>query len=74
MNKLSDQKKTYRFTFCEVSSNEEDGTAPQNAIGIDLSYGEVRNIQTLVEYSIPLLLGWHCIYNPSVVGSNAPSI
>jgi hypothetical protein len=72
MNKLPDQKKTYRFTYCEVSSTEDDSSTPQNAIGIDLTYGEVRNLQTLVEYSIPLLLGWHCIYNPSVVGSGGP--
>ena len=66
MNKVKDSK-IYRFTYCEVSQTDDGGT-PQNAIGLDLTYGEVRNLQTLVEYSIPLLLGWHCIYNPSVVG------
>jgi len=44
MNKLPDQKKTYRFTYCEVSSTEDDSSSPQNAIGIDLTYGEVRNL------------------------------
>ncbi len=71
MNKIASQPRTYRFTYCEVSQNDQSGeSTPMNAIGIDLSYGEVRNLQTLVEYSIPLLLGWHCIYNPSVVTSS----
>ena len=66
MNKASTGK-MYRFTYCEIASAEGGEGTPQNAIGIDLTYGEVRNLQTLVEYSIPLLLGWHCIYNPSVI-------
>jgi hypothetical protein len=70
MNKIADTR-TYRFNYCEVSPNEDNAT-PSNVIGIDLTYGEVRNLQTLVEYSIPLLLGWHCIYNPSVVNSSTP--
>ena len=73
INKLPD-KRMYRFTYCEISPlGGEDQTVtgdPTNVIGIDLSYGEVKNIQTLVEYSIPILLGWHCIYNPSVVATN----
>ena len=69
MNKLPD-KRMYRFTYCEVSSAENAGGDPANVIGIDLTYGEVKNVQTLVEYSIPLLLGWHSIYNPSVVTSS----
>ena len=67
MNKVRDAKRTYRFTYCEVSQNETGEGTPQNVIGIDLTYGEVRNLQSLVEFSIPLLLGWHCVYNPSVV-------
>jgi hypothetical protein len=61
MNKLP--SKHYKFSYCEILAGKEI----QNVLGIDLTYGEVRNVQTLVEYSIPLLLGWHCIYNPSVV-------
>jgi hypothetical protein len=44
MNKVPDEKKMYRFTYCEVSATEEDSSSPQNAIGIDLTYGEVRNL------------------------------
>jgi hypothetical protein len=74
INKLPD-KRMYRFTYCEISPlGGEDQTVtgdPTNVIGIDLTYGEVKNIQTLVEYSIPIILGWHCIYNPSVVATNS---
>jgi len=70
MNKLQDQPRTYRFTYCEVPNSENGDATPQNTLGIDLTFGEVRNLQTLVEYSIPLLLGWHCIYNPSVVSNS----
>ena len=68
MNKLPDQR-AYRFTYSEVLPTASTSDAVQNTLSIDLSFGEVRNLQTLVEYSIPLLLGWHCIYNPSVVNS-----
>eukprot|EP00347_Sterkiella_histriomuscorum_P000512 403375563 len=61
MNKLPN--KQYKFSYCEIVGEED----VQNVLSIDLTYGEVKNIQTLVEYSIPLLLGWHCIYNPSVI-------
>ena len=70
MNKVRDAKRTYRFTYCEVSQNETGEGTPQNVSGIDLSYGEVRNLQALIEYAIPILLGWHCIYNPSVVSNS----
>jgi hypothetical protein len=60
MNKL--EKRNFLFSFCEVKGDDVEGL-----INIELSPGEVRNIQTLVEFSVPLLLGWHCIYNPSVV-------
>ena len=68
MNKLPEQR-AYRFTYSEVLPSATTSEAVQNTLSIDLSFGEVRNLQTLVEYSIPLLLGWHCIYNPSVVSS-----
>ena len=61
--------RSYKFTYCEVADGNGESGTPANAISIDLSYGEVRNIQTLIEYSIPLILGWHCIYNPSVVAT-----
>ena len=63
MNKLPG--KLYKFSYCEISEGQE----VKNVLSLDLTYGEVRNIQTLIEYSVPLLLGWHCIYNPSVVTS-----
>lgn len=69
INKLPN-KRMYRFTYCEILPQADSSGVsgdPTNVIGIDLTYGEVKNIQTLVEYSIPILLGWHCIYNPSVV-------
>lgn len=61
MNKLPGKK--FKFSYCEIVGEDQ----VSNVMSIDLTYGEVRNIQTLVEYTIPLLLGWHCIYNPSVV-------
>ena len=57
-------EKKYKFSYCEIVEGSEE---PTNLMQIDLNYGELRNVQTLIEYSIPLLLGWHCIYNPSVV-------
>jgi hypothetical protein len=70
INKLPD-KRMYRFTYVEVSpaaaGDDPASAEPKNVIGIDLTFGEVKTLQTLVEYSIPIILGWHCIYNPSVV-------
>ncbi|CDW73983.1 uncharacterized protein loc100797370 [Stylonychia lemnae] len=61
MNKIPGEQ--YKFSYCEVGDDEQVG----NVTSMDLTYGEVRNIQILIEYSVPLLLGWHCIYNPSVI-------
>ena len=61
MNKLPN--KMYKFSYCEIVNDND----VSNVMTIDLNYSEIRNIQTLIEFSVPLLLGWHCIYNPSVI-------
>jgi hypothetical protein len=60
MNKQ--EKRNFQFSYCEIVKENVEST-----VTIELTPGEVKNIQTLVEFSIPLLLGWHCVYNPSVV-------
>lgn len=55
-------KRNFQFSYCEIKNENVE-----SALTVELTAGEVRNVQTLIEYSIPLLLGWHCIYNPSVV-------
>ena len=60
MNKK--QNREFVFSYCEIKNEEVEGI-----VSIELTPGEVKNIQILIEYCVPLLLGWHCIYDPSVV-------
>jgi hypothetical protein len=61
-NKLPD--KLYKFTYCEIEGNNVS-----NNTSIVLTYGEVMTIQSLVQFSVPYLLGWHVLQNPALVES-----
>ena len=57
-------KRKYRFQFCEVKSN---GDEIANDLKMELTYGEIKSIQKLIEFSLPLLIGWHVMYNQAIV-------
>eukprot|EP00347_Sterkiella_histriomuscorum_P001673 403371114 len=53
----------YKFTYCEIFN----GSEVKNNQVMDLSFGEVIQIKSLLEYSMPYLLGWQALMNPSIV-------
>ena len=63
-------KEAYDFSYCEVDQN-------QNVVGevlkTSLTFGELENLQGLLEYSIPALMGWHVLYDPSLVITSGAS-
>ncbi len=42
------------------------------SMDVRLTFGEVRNLQALLEFALPSLLGWHCLYEPKIVSPNSP--
>lgn len=61
-NKLPE--KLFKFTYCEI-----EGSNVTNNTSIVLTYGDVMTIQSLVQFSVPYLIGWHVLQNPALVES-----
>ena len=58
------------FQYVEVDSAGKTEGEPSQ---VSLTFDEIRNLQLLLEYSIPALMGWHVLYDPSVVESSLAS-
>lgn len=63
MNK-QETGKAYKFSYCEIDPSTND---IKSTLAIEVTYGELLNIQTLLRFASPYLLGWHAMANPSVV-------
>lgn len=53
----------YKFTYCEVQNENQVA----NTVSINLTYGEVIQLQQLAIFSQPYLLGWHVLSSPQLV-------
>ncbi len=58
------------FQFVEIS---DSGSANSDPVQVVMSFDEVRNLQLLLEYSVPALMGWHALYDTGVVESSLAS-
>ena len=65
-NEYDDQPFHYEIYYEQRIDNE---TINDSIRRILVTPEEMSQIRSLVQYSMPALLGWHVIYNPSSVGA-----
>ena len=58
------------FQYVEVS---ESGNTDGKPYEVVITFDEMKNLQLLLEYSIPAIMGWNALYDTSVVESSLAS-
>ena len=58
------------FQYVEVSESGNTDGKPSEVV---ITFDEMKNLQLLLEYSIPAIMGWNALYDTSVVESSLAS-
>ena len=58
------------FQYVEIS---DSGNTEGKPAEVTITFDEMKNLQLLLEYSIPAIMGWNALYDPSVVESSLAS-
>ena len=59
------ENRMFEFNFIEV---EENGKVIGHKV-VEVKSGEMKVMQTLIQYAMPALVGWHALSDTSVVGA-----
>ena len=54
----------YEFSVCDVDANHN---VKGEVLKTSVTFSELQNLQSLLEYCVPALMGWHVLYQPSLV-------
>jgi hypothetical protein len=65
--KRNEKDQKYEISYHDI--NLETGTTVDETVrlSVEMTFDEMKNLKFLLEYSIPSLIGWHCLYYPSIV-------
>ena len=55
---------SYDFSICDIDDNKN---IKGEILKASLTFSELQNLQSLLEYCIPSLMGWHVLYQPTLV-------
>ena len=66
MRIIKNKDKQFLFEYLVLENDEINEELSVSAI---LSSGEMRSLQSLVQWSLPHMLGWGVLANPSVIDS-----
>ena len=64
------EDRTYTFTFCEMADGDQfddETESIQSYNEILLKPGQVRMVQNLCEFGLPVMAGLHAMYNPQLI-------
>ena len=54
----------YDFSICDIDDTKN---IKGEILKASLTFSELQNLQSLLEYCIPSLMGWHVLYQPTLV-------
>ena len=69
MSKVADEE-LWRFSYFELDQSKD--TFSDDVSYVNVTFAELRNLQLLLKYAVPSILGWHTLYEPAVVNPSHP--